>query len=245
VGGEILGTDTFRSLQLVLEAALTLRQPPELIVATGDLSDDGSEASYSRLRHLLLGTHLPVYVIPGNHDSVSGMQRFLAGGAIKTARHVDLQSWRLVFLNSKVADRAYGYLEDSEFELLVGALTEHPQRPVAVCLHHSPTRPCPSAGCHLKNDDAFVALLDSHENARVVVSGHAHLELERRIRHGSLLTTPATSSQCSHAQPGQLVDHEDFRASHQFDASRHGFRMLALHADGRFDTEVHWVPAAV
>jgi 3',5'-cyclic-AMP phosphodiesterase len=144
-GSEILGTDTFRALQRVLETALALREPPELVVATGDLSDDGSEASYKRLRHLLLDTHLPVYVLPGNHDSVSGMQRFLAGGAIKTTRHVDLQPWRLVFLNSKVADRSYGYLEDSELEFLVGAFTEDPQRPVAVCLHHSPTRPCPFA----------------------------------------------------------------------------------------------------
>ena len=130
--------------------------------------------------------------------------------------YVDIVPWRFVFLDSSVAGAAHGYLEDREL------------------------RPCPSTGCHLKNDDELIAVLDAHPNARIVLAGHAHQELERRGRYAALLTTPATSAQCRHAQRGVPVDHEDFWASHEFDADRHAFRMLTLRSNGEVDTTIHW-----
>lgn len=240
-GRRIYGADTFESLRAVLNEALALEQPPELIVATGDLSEDGSEGSYRRLRQLFVESTLPVYVIPGNHDSVTGIADFLIGGVVRTERMVDIGSWRIVFLNSKVEGEAYGYLKESELAALSGALSEDARRPTAICLHHSPTKPCPSSECHLRNEDVFIELLNRHDNARVVLAGHSHMELKRQVGHATLLTTPATSSQCRHAQAGQAVDHEGFSASHRFDPSIHAFRMLTLRSNGEFDTEVCWV----
>lgn len=247
VGAEIHGADTFWSLELVLESALSLAEPPELIVATGDLSEKGCEGSYRRLREVFLDAGLPVYVIAGNHDSVQAMRRCLVGGAIAMVPYLDVERWRIVFLDSIIPGMPHGYLEHSELVRLEEMLSEDPKRPAIICLHHSPTRPCPSTGCHLKNDDELVGVLDNHPNGRAVLAGHSHLVLERRIRHAALLTTPATSSQCVHPKAGEGIDYEDFGASHEFDPSRHGFRMLTLHRDGRFDTHVHWVyrePAA-
>lgn len=240
-GREIYGVDPYRSLRAVLDAATRLADPPELVLATGDLSENGSAGSYERLRALLLDCALPVYVLAGNHDSVSGMRRTLVGGAIVMAAQLDLGRWRIVFLDSKVAGEPYGYLEAAELARLERLLADDPERPVLACLHHSPIRPCPTRWCHLRNDAELVRVLDRHANARVVVAGHSHLERERRVRHASLFTTPATSAQCVHAGPGDAVDHDGFWASHEFDPRRHAFRMLTLHAGGRFDTRVHWL----
>jgi Icc protein len=240
-GRRIYGADTFAALRAVLRQALALEQPPELIVATGDLSEDGSEGSYRRLRQLFAESMLPVYVIPGNHDSPTGMADFLIGGSIRAERMVDVGSWRILFLDSKVEGEAYGYLEESELAALSGALSEDARRPTAICLHHSPTKPCPSPDCHLRNEDVFIELLNGHDNAKVVLAGHSHMELKRQIAHATLLTTPATSSQCRHAQAKPAVDHEDFFASHRFDPSMHAFRTLTLRPNGEFDTEVCWV----
>jgi Icc protein len=240
-GQEIYGTDPFRSLQSVLEAALALPSPPDLVVATGDLAEDASEPSYARLRGLLLDTGLPTLVIPGNHDSVRRMRSSLVGGPIDMVPVLDLESWRLVLLDSQVRGESIGVLSESELEVLASALSQEPERPVMICLHHSPTRPCPSSGCHLANEEALLRLLCTHPNARVVIAGHSHLEIERRVEHVTLLTTPSSCSQAWHAQLDDAVDHEDFWASHGFDASRHGFRMLTLRSDGRFDSSIHWV----
>ncbi len=240
-GREVYGVDPYVALQCVLSAALTARASPDCIVATGDLSEDGSEGSYRRLRALFLEVGLPVYVIPGNHDSTEVMRESLPGGPIEWVRRIDLPEWRLVLLDSTVAGEPYGYLASGELEYLAATLDEDPARPVVACLHHSPTRPCPSSTCHLRNDDALVEVLDAYPNARVVLSGHSHLELERRARHATLLTTPASCAQCRHAQRGEPVDHEDFHASHAFDPSRQGYRLVTLHDDGRFEADVRWL----
>jgi Icc protein len=240
-GPKVYGADTFRALQRVLTAALALDEPPDLIIATGDLSEDGSPDSYRRLRDAFLGAGLPVYVIPGNHDSSQQMDRCLIGAAVRMEAYVDIVPWRMVFLDSTVAGAAHGYLDDRELRRLDALLSEAPERPSVVAVHHSPIRPCPSSGCHLKNDFELIAVLDSHPNARVVLAGHSHQQLERQARYAALLTTPATSAECRHAQRGAPVDHEDFWASHEFDAARHAFRMLTLRSDGNVDTRIHWV----
>jgi 3',5'-cyclic-AMP phosphodiesterase len=246
-GSEIYGGDTFESLRLVLGAALALARRPEVIVATGDLSEDGSDASYARLRQLLLTTGLPTYVLPGNHDSVARMRDSLVGGPIGMGPVVELGAWRGVLLDSHVDGQPHGFLEDPQLQLLGEALDEQPDRPVLIGLHHGVVPPCPSDGCRLHNADAVLELLRGRANARVMISGHAHLELERRIDGAIVFTTPSTCSQGVHAQLGEAVDHQDFWASHRFEPDRHGFRVLDLLPDGAIVSEVHWVrrPAAV
>ena len=240
-GREAYGTDTYRSLQSVRDAALAFSDPPDLIVATGDLSEDATDESYRRLQGLIHATGLPAYVIPGNHDSLEAIGRSLLSPSIMHVPTLDAGQWRFVFLNSKVDGAAHGYLAESDLSRLKQALDDASGLSVVACLHHSPVRPCPSTGCHLHNDEELLELLRNHTSARLVLAGHAHLESERRIAQTTVLTTPATSSQCAHSQLGDPVDHEDFWASHVFDPSRHGFRMLTLKADGEFETQVHWV----
>jgi Icc protein len=240
-GKEIYGSDTFESLRSVLQAAITLNEPPDIMVVTGDLSEDGSETSYQRLRELLLETNLPTYVIPGNHDSISQMKKTLIGDRIQMKSIVDFDFWRLVLLNSKVPNASHGFLEQQEIQLLESALEDNSERSVVTCLHHGPISPCPSKGCQLNNTEFFLATLKRYPKARVVLAGHAHIELEKKIDHVTLLTTPATSSLCIHAQEGAAVNHEDFWDSHEFDSTRRGFRILDIQDDGNFKTKVHWV----
>jgi Icc protein len=244
VRSAIYGTDSFESLRAVLGAALVLPEPPTLVVATGDLAEDGSEESYDRLRGPLLETGLPFYVLPGNHDSEDEMRSALVGGPIQTGPVVDIGSWRLVLLDSCVRGAPHGFLAASQLDLLTSALADDPSRPVLTCLHHGPARPCPASGCRLHNDDVLLGLLGSRPNARAVISGHAHTEIERHSEHVTLLTAPSTCSQGIHAQRGEPVDHEDFWASHRFDPSRYGFRMLTLLPGGELESAVHWVPSA-
>ena len=241
-GATIYGADSFASLRAILDAALALPEPPALIIATGDLSEDGSPASYRRLHGLLAETGLPTHVLPGNHDAPAELRTALLGGPVQMSPVIDVESWRVVLLDSRVPGRPHGFLEPSQLELLSSALAEDPSRPVLACLHHGPARYCPSSGCQLHNAVALLDLMVSRSNARAVICGHAHLELERSAEHVKLFTTPSTCSQAWHAQLGEPVDHEEFWSSHRFDPSRWGFRMLTLMPGGEIESRVHWVP---
>jgi len=243
-GATIYGTDSFESLRAVLGAARALPEPPDLIVATGDLSEDGSPGAYRRLHQLLAGTGLPAHVLPGNHDAAAELGRALLGGAVQAGPVVDVGAWRVVLLDSQVPGRPHGHLDRAQLDLLAAALDEDPDRPVLVCLHHGPARYCPSSGCQLQNAAALLELLESRANARGVICGHGHLELERTAGHVKLFATPSTCSQIWHAQLGEPVDHEDFWASHRFDPGRHGFRMLTLKLGGELESTVHWLASA-
>ena len=73
-----------------------------------------------------------MYVIPGNHDSMRGIDKVLLGGTIKSTRFVDICLWRIIFLNSKVEGEGYGYLAEPELACLVDALVEDAKRPAVV-----------------------------------------------------------------------------------------------------------------
>jgi Icc protein len=240
-GAMLYGTDTSRSLRAVLDAAMALPAPPTVVLATGDLAEDGSEASYRRLRSILVETGLPTHVVPGNHDSVDAMRSSLLGDAIQMTPVVEVGAWRVVLLDSRVPGKSHGFLERAELERLSAALADGAGRPVLIGVHHGPVSPCPSTGCQLQNAGALLGLLAAHPAARAVISGHAHVELSTRFEHVDLLMTPSTCSQAWHAPPGAPVDHEDFWASHRLEAGRHGFRMLSLGPGGELETEVHWV----
>ena len=80
--GRLLGMDTCDSLQRVI--ALVEQEQPriDLVLATGDLSQDGSLASYQRFRQLTDSLAPQVRWFPGNHDEPAAMQAACAGTAL-------------------------------------------------------------------------------------------------------------------------------------------------------------------
>lgn len=235
-GREMHGVDSHASLRLVLEAAMNLPGKPDLVIVTGDLSEDASPESYRRLRELFRGLQLPVYVIPGNHDSVTQMKDELVGTSIRMERILDLAEWRLIFLDSTVPRKDHGRLDESSLRFLDEAIADAPEKPVFVCLHHGPFSPCVLDSCSLQDGQVFLDTLLAHENARLVVSGHVHTELHRRAAQLTLLASPSTFVQAKH--PASKND----PAPHVLDNSRFGFRTIELKSGGAFESSVHWVP---
>ena len=73
----------------------------DLILATGDLSQDGSYESYQRLAKTLSGFRAPIYWLEGNHDKPAPMLRALRGQDNRVSPCVaDIGNWTLVLLDS-------------------------------------------------------------------------------------------------------------------------------------------------
>ena len=227
-GARLLGMQTEDSLQRVIE--LVRREQPriDLLVASGDVSQDGSDESYARFRQLCAPLAAPLRWIPGNHDARAALNRASAGSDCRQPV-VDLGNWRIVLLDSVLPGAVPGFLEPGELALLERALAEAPERHHLVCLHHHPV----SIGCHwmesigLRNAEALFAVLDRFPQVRALLWGHVHQEFDRMRRGVRLLASPST---CVQFTPGS----EDFSVSDQAP----GYRWLRLHADGRLETGV-------
>ncbi|MGG2395592.1 3',5'-cyclic-AMP phosphodiesterase [Pseudomonas sp. SH1-B] len=226
--GKLLGMDTCDSLQRVIERVKQEQPQIDLILATGDLSQDGSEASYQRFRQLTAAIDAPCRWLAGNHDETPPMQAVCKDSELLEPV-IDVGAWRIVMLDSSIPGAVPGFLADNQLELLQRTLGEATQRHHLICLHHHPV----SIGCKwmdpigLRNPDALFAILDRHPQARAVLWGHVHQEFDRQRNNLRLLASPST---CVQFAPGS----EDF----QVGSEAPGYRWLRLHDDGTLETGV-------
>lgn len=224
----LLGLPTSESLKAVVE--LVKREQPEvdLILATGDISQDGSTASYRNFAELVAPVAAPMRWLPGNHDEAEVL-REAAAGQNWSQPVLDLPGWRIIMLDTSVSGAVHGYLEADQLELLEQALASAAGAHVVVCLHHHPVSVGSDwlDGIGLRNGDDFFAVLDRYPAVRCVLWGHIHQEVDR-LRNGvRLLASPST---CIQFAP----DSKSFT----LDTRLPGYRWLRLHPDGRIETGV-------
>ncbi|MFV0930827.1 3',5'-cyclic-AMP phosphodiesterase [Pseudomonas jessenii] len=227
----LLGMNTRDSLQKVIELVRAQQPRIDLILATGDLSQDGTLESYQQFRDMTRQLDAPARWIPGNHDE----PQIMAEAAVQSALLepvVDIGNWRVTLLDSAVPGSVPGYLQDEQLQLLARSLSEAPERHHLVCFHHHPV----SIGCAwmepigLRNPEAFFEVLDRFPQVRAVLWGHVHQEIDQ-IRNGvRLIASPST---CIQFEPGS----KDFKVGEQAP----GYRWLRLLPDGRLETGVERV----
>lgn len=231
VHGTLLGMNTRDSLQKVIELVRVQQSQIDLLLATGDLSQDGTLASYQQFRELTRQLDAPARWIPGNHDE----PQIMAEAAVQSAlldSVVDIGNWRVTLLDSAVPGSVPGYLQDEQLQLLARSLSEAPERHHLVCLHHHPV----SIGCAwmepigLRNPEAFFEVLDRFPQVRAVLWGHVHQEIDQLRNNVRLIASPST---CIQFEPGS----EDFKVGEQAP----GYRWLRLLPDGRLETGVERV----
>ena len=226
--GRLLGMDTCDSLQRVI--ALVEQEQPriDLVLATGDLSQDGSLASYQRFRQLTDSLAPQVRWFPGNHDEPAAMQAACAGTALLDSV-LDIGQWRIILLDSSIVGAVPGYFAEEQLSLLDQALDSAGARHVLVSFHHHPV----SIGCRwmepigIRNPQALFARLAGRSQVKALLWGHVHQEFDQQLHGMRLLASPST---CVQFAPGS----EDFQVDHEAP----GYRWLRLHDDGRLDTGV-------
>lgn len=230
-GTRLLNVDTDRSLGSVL-ALVRERQPRiDVLLATGDISDQGNAGAYRRFREATRALGSAQRWLPGNHDDLAIMRATLAGDAC-LQRTLLCGNWQIIMLDSTIAGAPGGRLAAGELEALRACLRNEPQRHALVCLHHHVV----AVGCawidpqQIANAEEFWRELSVFPQVRAVLSGHVHQELDMLRGNVRVLTSPSTSVQFARGS-------DDFRV----DALPPGYRWLDLHPDGRIDTGVERV----
>lgn len=228
----LLGLDTLASFNAVIDQALAECPEIDLVLATGDITQDGSSAAYQRFIDARARIPAPCYWIPGNHDNAARMAEVGAAHGLSQP-WVDAGAWRIVLLDSSQPGQVAGYLDDTQLAQLDAALASAGSRYVLICLHHHPV-PIGSDWMEpigLRNPDALFARLDADLRVRAVLWGHIHQCLDQQRGPMRLLATPSTCVQFA-------VNSEDFATT----TESPGYRWLRLHADGRIETATPRLP---
>lgn len=234
IGQSLVGIQTEESFQEVLVQIERTLPQLDLLLLTGDLTQDGSFASYERLRISLDSFDIPAYCLAGNHDDLQLMQDVLPSKSVFLSRSIDIGNWRVLLLSSVVVGAVHGHLSGSELSHLENTLNAYPDRPTLISFHH-PAIPLGSKWIDdicLENQDEFWEICDRHPQIEVVLNGHAHQAFDQ------IHETPHNSVRCL-VTPSTCVQFEPQNNKFQIDSQPPGFRHLSLYADGHLETEVH------
>jgi Icc protein len=226
--GSLLGMNTLDSLDAVLELLQRENETPDIVLMTGDLAQDGSEAAYMALHLRTERFKCPVVWFMGNHDRSGPMQRVAeAHGLLQ--RSLTLKNWHFIFLNSSVPGKVHGYLGQSEFEWLEKELFAHADKHVVIALHHNPV-PVGSVwldAIGLRNGKALLGVIERHACVRLILWGHIHQVYDGHFNGVRLLASPST-----------CIQFKPLSQSFALDELAPGYRRVRLFSDGTLETEV-------
>lgn len=229
----LLGIETLASLNAVIDLVQEQCPQIDLVLATGDITQDGSPEGYRSFADAVSRLARPWHWIPGNHDDAILMNEL--GREWGLGRPwADVGNWRVVLLDSSVPGEVWGLLAPGQLERLEEALATAAQRHVLICLHHHPV-PIGSDWMEplgLRNAAELWAQLDGQPQVRGVLWGHIHQELEQQRGQLRLMATPSTCVQFA-------VGSSDFAT----DSLPPGYRWLRLHDDGRIESGLERLPA--
>jgi 3',5'-cyclic-AMP phosphodiesterase len=228
--GEMFGCRTRASFDGVIDAIAQLETKPDLLLLTGDISQDESVASYVYVRSRLQDLNIPSYWLPGNHDQDGGAIASLNGGCVSAEKDLVLGGWQFILLDSMVVQQSYGELSQQQLEYLDSKLTT--DLPTLIAVHHQAID-CGLTymdGMGLRNGGMLLGRIDSAPQVKVVLNGHIHHAFAELRQGVHFLGTPST---CVQLKPMQEKAEMDSRPA--------GYRLLWLGADGQVETEVRRV----
>ena len=177
---------------------------PDGVIITGDVADTGDPKEYETAIAILDQLPMPYWAIPGNHDSAAAMKAAFAGrdwagqmpgDSLQFA--IDLGELRLIGIDTSVPGKPYGGLEPEQLEWIDTALSDAPDTPTVVALHHPPL---PTGIGHmdrtmLRDAQSLEAVLSKYGNIVRVICGHQHRMISGQFARAPLLVAPGVAHQ--------------------------------------------------
>ncbi len=189
---------------------------PEVLLLTGDLTDNGAESDYLALRGVLDELVPPpsaggprVWAVLGNHDERRAARAVLgdwlgsapdldvdAGGPACTyAQHGPLH---LIGLDTLVPFQAHGELDDTQLDWLARTLQHCAGQPVLIFMHHPPLVSGMTAmdACGLlRGGDRLAQLVREHGHVQLIIAGHLHRPVIGALGGAPVVVAPSCSHQ--------------------------------------------------
>lgn len=218
----------FQTLRAVLTDAV--KETPDLILFTGDISGDCSEQSYLHLQSLMqeMGfTQKIVRMIPGNHDAPDLMQKVFGSTSCQFESHEDFGDWRLHYLNSHYKG-TQGSVSSERLQILEESIQGAPQQHHIVTVHHHPLDCIHWMDKHDWIDrDKFLQLMHLLPKPVRVLYGHVHHDFHRVFNGQEYYACPSSCWQWALT--------EEFGVSDLLP----GYRMIELGENGEWLTWVN------
>lgn len=184
------------------------RWDPDLVLLTGDVSEDASPASYARVAVRLGTIGAPVLALPGNHDDPQVMKQYFRQGPWGCPRAVELGQWQLVALDSTLPGKISGTLSQQMLERFDACMRGSKAKYILVALHHQPV-PVGAPWIDrypLEKPELFLNYIDREKRVRCVTWGHVHHMFSSERKGVKFLGAPSSAANSLPASPKFTLD---------------------------------------
>lgn len=173
------GLDPLARLEACLAHVEAHHADADLVVLSGDLTQDGRRDAYEALRGRLARLTPPWRLMVGNHDDRATLFAVFpnAGDEDGFAQcALDTPQGRVILLDTLDPGRVEGRLCPARLAWLEAELGRAEGRPVYIFMHHPPFRVHLPAldRIRLQDADAFLELLRRRGDVRHIFAGHVH-----------------------------------------------------------------------
>jgi Icc protein len=219
----LLGVKTYESLSAISELIQAKNSSTQIIIASGDVSQDDSEQSYEYFFEILKKTHTKIFAVPGNHDDNALMKKLFK------EKNIILDSWQIILLNSQKKGFVEGFLDKEEMIFLKNCLISQPKLSSIIVFHHPPILVLSAwidkIGLANKND--FWKFIGNFPNVKAVLFGHAHQEFAGKVNNILCYGVPSTCIQFKRNDDNFALDNLP-----------PGYRWIELYDDGSLKTGI-------
>ncbi|MFS1437255.1 phosphodiesterase [Shewanella sp. 10N.286.52.C2] len=234
---QLLGVNTAASFQAVLDTFLASDQQADIMLASGDISQDYSPQSYQHFSNAVTKLDMPCHYLPGNHDDPRLMSLHMQGKQLFGQQRIIIGNWQILMLDSTVRGKPGGFMAEDQFKLIDAAIKADPEKHVLLVMHHNPILvQCSWLDQHcMINGDNFLQRMGEYPQVKAALWGHVHqaIDSEHQGANGAihLMATPST---CIQFKP---------KSSYfALDGLQPGYRLLELASNGSIHTNVYRVP---
>lgn len=188
-------------LDAVLREIASAKPGPDIIVASGDLTEAGVIEDYRTLRELFARCPVPVLPMMGNHDIRDTFRQVFPevpthDGFIQYV--VDHGPLRLIMLDTLEEGRHGGSFCETRARWLDARLAEAGERPVVIFMHHPPMQ----TGIDwmtIAPEEPWVAraeaVISRYSNVVAVLAGHIHRPIVATWAGTRVSVCPSTAPQ--------------------------------------------------
>lgn len=174
---------------------------PDLLIATGDLTEHGDAASYKRLANALSVCSFPVHMCLGNHDirhnfSAQFPEVPVENGFVQYA--LEIGDIRILMLDTLEEGRHGGAYCETRAEWLRATLAQDRETPTIIVMHHPPVE----VGIAWMNTHPeeqwvsnFTRAIEDVANIKGIICGHVHRSITVPWRGTAVAICSSTAPQ--------------------------------------------------
>lgn len=165
---------------------------------TGDISNDGTKASYELADHVLSELSFPVFITQGNHDreEILSAQKFkkIQRKEFFSLKNIDFISVNSIAKAEDGSNRSRGIIDNKEMSKLKMNLQKS-NNPKIIYLHHPATITNSWLDKRiLINREEFIDCISSSKKVLAVLAGHNHYYTNCQINNCIYTTAPSVST---------------------------------------------------